>query len=152
MCLHLILVNAEHGAISSEILTLPQKENTYGERMLEFTGVNIWNSLPRGLKVANNFFVEINTHHLKINEALSIQACCCSYKHILPIPIPIPADDMVLLLHCDKSLLYHVILGIWYDVFFVTSVTWYGCGIYDGVVNLPLPLFIAGKNSTRYHL
>lgn len=46
------------------------KRNVYGARMLEFTGVKIWNSLPHDVKIANNFSVAIKTHYLKMNDAL----------------------------------------------------------------------------------
>lgn len=46
------------------------KRNVYGERMLEFTGVKIWNSLPHDLKVANNFPSAIKKYYLKVNDAL----------------------------------------------------------------------------------
>lgn len=49
---------------------LAVKRIVYGERMLEFTGVKIWNSLPHALRVANNFSVAIKKHYLNMNDAL----------------------------------------------------------------------------------
>lgn len=128
---------------------LPPSSNIYGQTVLEFLGVKIWNGIPPKIKHSQNFSKELTEHYLQLNSFTWLSFSSFRHYKLQTYIFCFPSynvPDVNLLITPSDVLLSCTILNP--DVFVDFLFSLFPCTLYD---KHPMFLFLYVKGTLLWH-